>query len=249
MAFMKRALEKQREEARYEAEKLMQALREEEAFDAEPGEALTDSEEESNGGNQRSSQREITDREEEKESEQASRIREALQASTGTVRRQKQKGKALDVTEHIAVKPLFEAPVVASLFDDEDGTTTGQVKSTSSNLLNDLEDESGDDDNLENDLLEGDEDVALLEANDENDDADADADEGEEEAMSGNPWLLAAEDNVGHSKERKGASVHGQEEESVDIAGTVAKLEVCQNIFSLFNYLIIYRHVLNKNDH
>ena len=219
---MKRALEKQREEARYEAEKLMQALREEEAFDAEPGEAMTDSEEEGHGKNKQSSQGELNGRGEIKESEEATRIRETLQASTGAVRRQKQKGKALDVTEHIAAKPLFEAPVVASLFDDEDNTTTRQVKSTSSNLLDDLEEEEEEEnesenaDDLENDLLERDEDIALLEANDQED----------EEATNGNPWLLAAEDNVGHSKERKGASIRGQEEEMVDIANTVAKLEV-----------------------
>lgn len=242
---MKRALEKQREEARYEAEKLMQALREEEAFDAEPGEAIMDSEEEGNDGKQRSSQRDVNDREEEKESEQASRIKETLQGSTGAVRRQKQKGKALDVTEHIAAKPLFEAPVVASLFDDEDGTTTGQAKSTSSNLLDDLEDESGDDGNLDNVLLEGDEDVALLEGNDQSEEVVGEEGE-EEEATSGNPWLLAAEDNVGHSKERKGASIHGQEEESVDIAGTVAKLEVCPHsiFFYFFNTMIFFHFII-----
>ena len=94
MAFMKRALEKQRAEARQEAEKLMQALQEEEEFDEDVEEKTEPHE----------------------ESEQAKQIHEAL--SGGGVRREKQKAKSLDVKENITAKPLFEATNVPALFDD-----------------------------------------------------------------------------------------------------------------------------------
>ena len=100
MAFMKRALEKQRAEARQEAEKLMQALQEEEEFD-EDAEEKTEPRE---------------------ESEQAKQIHEAL--SGGGVKRGKQKAKSLDVKENITAKPLFEAPAVPALFDDAPAATS-----------------------------------------------------------------------------------------------------------------------------
>ena len=98
MAFMKRALEKQRAEARQEAEKLMQALQEEEEFDEDVEEKTEPHE----------------------ESEQAKQIHEAL--SGGGVRREKQKAKSLDVKENITAKPLFEAPTVPALYDDAPAT-------------------------------------------------------------------------------------------------------------------------------
>ena len=257
MAFMKRALEKQREEARQEAEKLMQALREEEAFDAEPGVDDMDSDEKH--AQQNANHDGSDDEDEGEDSEQAAQIREALRTNTGVVRRQKQKGKSLEVTEHIAAKPMFEAPVIASMFgDDNDNDEPSGMKyshQAASNLLDDLDDEEEEEeengDGNDDDLLEGDDDLALLNGEDGGNDS-------EEEEMQGNPWLLAAEDNVGHSNERKNAATSGKDEETVDIAGTVAKLEVCyyylyNNKYNKYNnnifIIIIYRNVQNKRNH
>ena len=107
MEFMKRAMERQRQEARQEAEQLIQALQEEKEFDEE----------------------EKGEKEEEEPAENAA-ILSAL--AEGGVRRQKKKGKSLEVTEHIALGvdrsasgasgastgPLFTAPVVPSVFGD-----------------------------------------------------------------------------------------------------------------------------------
>lgn len=75
MEFMKRAVERQRQEARQEAEQLIQALQEEKEFDEE----------------------------EEKEEEPAENAAILSALAEGGVRRQKKKGKSLEVTEHIAL--------------------------------------------------------------------------------------------------------------------------------------------------
>lgn len=75
MEFMKRAMEKQRQEARLEAEQLIQSLQEEKAFDQEE--------------------------ESEEEPAESEAIKAAL--AEGEIRRQKKKGKSLEVKEHIKV--------------------------------------------------------------------------------------------------------------------------------------------------
>lgn len=209
MAFMKRALEKQREEARLEAERLIQALREEEEFDEDT--------------------KEESPRE---ESAQAAKIREAL--SSGRVRRDKQKTKSLSVTENIKVTPLFEAPNVPSLFGDVEGETegvegeTGDVEGEIEGMegeIGDVETEKTDDvkgeklgpashllDELESEGTVG-EDAELLEDTQEKTVSKDDSE---------NPWLTVTADSVSRSSTRKEVS---QSDDIVDITGTMARLE------------------------
>ena len=76
MAFMSRAMEKQRQEARLEAEQLIQSLQEEKEFDQES-------------------------EEEEEEPEESEAVKAAL--AEGEIKRQKKKAKSLEVKEHIKV--------------------------------------------------------------------------------------------------------------------------------------------------
>lgn len=88
MEFMKRAIQKQREEAKLEAEKLIQALQEEKEFDKE----LEGSEEEQ------------AQEEDEEEDEEAKAIREAL--ASGSLKRNKKETKSLEVKEAISIKQV-----------------------------------------------------------------------------------------------------------------------------------------------
>ena len=97
MEFMKRALQRQREEARQEAEKLIQALQEEEELNEE-------------------SENEEREEETKPESEETMKIREAL--TGGVVRRAKHGSKSLEVKDKITIQPLFETPEVPSLFEE-----------------------------------------------------------------------------------------------------------------------------------
>ena len=211
MAFMKRALEKQREEARLDAERLMQALQEEEEFDDD--------------------KKEESPRE---ESAQAAKIREVL--SSGSVRRDKQKSKSLSVADTIKAAPLFEAPQVPALFDEEGdvgngmegdsgGGTEGEARGSDieaedvevgadpltknaesgpvSHLLEDLESED----------LEG-EDAELLKDHQDK--------ETPSQQEIENPWLSGTGDEVSRSNTRKEIA---KGDDAVDIAGTMARLE------------------------
>ena len=77
MEFMKRAMEKQRQEARLEAEQLIQSLQEEKEFDQE------------------------SEEEEEEEPAESEAVKAAL--AEGEIKRQKKKTKSLEVKEHIKV--------------------------------------------------------------------------------------------------------------------------------------------------
>ncbi|KAK8799386.1 hypothetical protein JH06_3687 [Blastocystis sp. subtype 4] len=213
MAFMKRALEKQREEARLDAERLMQALQEEEEFD-------DDKKEESL----------------QEESAQAAKIREVL--SSGSVRRDKQKTKSLSVADTIKVGPLFEAPQVPALFDDEGdvgGEAGNEAGSEAGNGIggahgSDIEAEDievGTDpltknaesepvshllEDLENEDLEGEDEKLLKDHQDK-----------ETLSQQENPWLLGTGDEVSRSNTRKEIT---KGDDAVDIAGTMARLEV-----------------------
>ena len=116
---MKRALQRQREEARQEAEKLIQALQEEEELEE--------------------SEKEEREEERKTESEETKKIREAL--TGGVVRRAKHGSKSLEVKDEITIQPLFETPEVPSLFEESDGKSGEKV---GSRLVEELEEESED---------------------------------------------------------------------------------------------------------
>ena len=118
MEFMKRALQRQREEARQEAEKLIQALQEEEELNEE-------------------SENEEREEETKPESEETMKIREAL--TGGVVRRAKHGSKSLEVKDKITIQPLFETPEVPSLFEESDVKSGENV---GSRLVEELEEES-----------------------------------------------------------------------------------------------------------
>lgn len=120
MEFMKRALQRQREEARQEAEKLIQALQEEEELNEE-------------------SENEEREEETKPESEETMKIREAL--AGGVVRRAKHGSKSLEVKDKITIQPLFETPEVPSLF--EESVKSGE--NVGSRLVEELEEESEED--------------------------------------------------------------------------------------------------------
>ena len=176
--FMKRALQRQREEARQEAQKLIQALQEEKEFDEEFAE-------ESDKESEKPEKLEKPE-EEKEESSKASAIREALNG--GVVRRAKHEGKSLEVKDPITVKPLFEAPAIPSLFDDDSAipssvqANSAEPKGSGSHLLDELsEGEAGSE-------VESEADDALLDHPAEN------------EPAGENPWLAAARDNVSHGE-------------------------------------------------
>ena len=202
MDFMKRALQRQREEARQEAQKLIQALQEEKEFDEEFAEE-SDKESEKPGKLEKPE-------EEKEESSKASAIREALNG--GVVRRAKHEGKSLEVKDPITVKPLFEAPAIPSLFDDDSAipssvqANSAEPKGSGSHLLDELsEGEAGSE-------VESEADDALLDHPAEN------------EPAGENPWLAAARDNVSHGE--RGAKEKEKEEDGVDVQAAVARLEV-----------------------
>ena len=202
MDFMKRALQRQREEARQEAQKLIQALQEEKEFDEEFAEE-SDKESEKPGKLEKPE-------EEKEESSKASAIREALNG--GVVRRAKHEGKSLEVKDPITVKPLFEAPAIPSLFDDDSAipssvqANSAEPKGSGSHLLDELsEGEAGSE-------VESEADDALLDHPAEN------------EPAGENPWLAAVRDNVSHGE--RGAKEKEKEEDGVDVQAAVARLEV-----------------------
>lgn len=128
---MKRALQRQREEARQEAERLIQALQEEEEFNEESEEGKEETK---------------------TESEETMKIREAL--GGGVVRRAKHGSKSLEVKDEITTQPLFETPEVPSLFEESDAKP---VENVGSRLVEELE-ESGESGESEEDAaLLGDE--------------------------------------------------------------------------------------------
>ena len=190
MEFMKRAVERQRQEARQEAEQLIQALQEEKEFDEE----------------------EKGEKEEEEPAENAA-ILSAL--AEGGVRRQKKKGKSLEVTEHIALGadrsasgassastgPLFTAPAVPSVFGDAEAVG-------GSRLLEEISDAES-----EPEQSEQPEEKSEQKAEEK---SEQKAEEKE------NPWLAAATDNVSHSAARRAEE---KAEEAVDVQAALASLE------------------------
>ena len=190
MEFMKRAVERQRQEARQEAEQLIQALQEEKEFDEE----------------------------EEKEEEPAGNAAILSALAEGGVRRQKKKGKSLEVTEHIALGadrsasgassastgPLFTAPVVPSVFGDAEAVG-------GSRLLEEISDAESEPEQPEQ--SEQPEEKAEQKSEEK---AEQKAEETE------NPWLAAATDNVSHSAARRAEE---KAEEAVDVQAALASLE------------------------
>lgn len=188
MEFMKRAVERQRQEARQEAEQLIQALQEEKEFDEEEKEK----EEEEPAGN--------------------AAILSAL--AEGGVRRQKKKGKSLEVTEHIALGvdrsasgasgastgPLFTAPVVPSVFGDAEAVG-------GSRLLEEISDVESEPEQPE-------------QSEQPEEKAEQKSEQKAEETE--NPWLAAATDNVSHSAARRAEE---KAEEAVDVQAALASLE------------------------
>lgn len=195
MEFMKRAVERQRQEARQEAEQLIQALQEEKEFDEE----------------------EKGEKEEEEPAENAA-ILSAL--AEGGVRRQKKKGKSLEVTEHIALGadrsangangasgasgastgPLFTAPVVPSVFGDAEAVG-------GSRLLEEISDAESEPEQPE-------------QSEQPEEKAEQKSEQKAEETE--NPWLAAATDNVSHSAARRAEE---KAEEAVDVQAALASLE------------------------
>ena len=191
MEFMKRAVERQRQEARQEAEQLIQALQEEKEFDEEE---KGEKEEEEPAGN--------------------AAILSAL--AEGGVRRQKKKGKSLEVTEHIALGadrsasgasgassassvstgPLFTAPAVPSVFGDAEAVG-------GSRLLEEISDAESEPEQPE-----------------QSEQPEEKAEQKAEETE--NPWLAAATDNVSHSTARRAEE---KAEEAVDVQAALASLE------------------------
>ena len=184
MEFMKRAVERQRQEARQEAEQLIQALQEEKEFDEE----------------------------EEKEEEEPAGNAAILSAlAEGGVRRQKKKGKSLEVTEHIALGadrsasgassastgPLFTAPAVPSVFGDAEAVG-------GSRLLEEISDAESEPEQPEQ----------------PEEKAEQKSEQKAEETE--NPWLAAATDNVSHSAARRAEE---KAEEAVDVQAALASLE------------------------
>ena len=94
MEFMKRAIQKQKEEAKLEAERLIQALQEEKNFDDE----FEEKSDNDNGNNE--------DDDEEEDNEETKAIREALAA--GSIRRNKKETKSLEVKDNISIKQVGE---------------------------------------------------------------------------------------------------------------------------------------------
>ena len=92
MEFMKRAIEKQKEEAKQDAEKLIQALQEEKEWD--------ESNEESNESEENDNQDIPAE-----DDDQVKAIQESLKQ--GTVKRNKKEGKSLVVKDAITVNQVY----------------------------------------------------------------------------------------------------------------------------------------------
>lgn len=222
MDFMKRALQRQRDEARQEAQKLIQALQEEKDFDDEGG----DDEDEGNDKSEKPEKLEKPEKEEGEESSSAAAIREAL--SGGVVRRAKHEGKSLQVKDPITVKPLFEPPAIPSMFDD-DSAMPSSTHQNSAIPSSTQENSAMPSSTQENSAMPKDSRSHLL---DELSDAEAES-EGNAEADEAllnaaepageNPWLAAARDNV--SRGERGPK-EAKEEDGVDVQAAVARLEV-----------------------
>ena len=195
MEFMKRAVERQRQEARQEAEQLIQALQEEKEFDEE----------------------------EEKEEEPAENAAILSALAEGGVRRQKKKGKSLEVTEHIALcadrsangassasasgastGPLFTAPVVPSVFGDAEAVG-------GSRLLEEISDAESEPEQPEQ-----------SEQSEQKSEEKAEQKAEQKAEETENPWLAAATDNVSHSAARRAEE---KVEEAVDVQAALASLE------------------------
>ena len=202
MEFMKRAVERQRQEARQEAEQLIQALQEEKEFDEE----------------------EKGEKEEEEPAENAA-ILSAL--AEGGVRRQKKKGKSLEVTEHIALGadrsasgassastgPLFTAPAVPSVFGDAEAVGGSRLLEEISDAESEPEQSEQPEEKAEQKAEEKSEQKAEQKSEQK-------AEEKSEETE--NPWLAAATDNVSHSAARRAEE---KAEEAVDVQAALASLE------------------------
>ena len=222
MDFMKRALQRQRDEARQEAQKLIQALQEEKDFDDEGG----DDEDEGNDKSEKPEKLEKPEKEEGEESSSAAAIREAL--SGGVVRRAKHEGKSLQVKDPITVKPLFEPPAIPSMFDDDSAVPSSAQENSA--MPSSTQDNSAIPSSThQNSAMPKDSRSHLL---DELSDAEAES-EGNAEADEAllnaaepageNPWLAAARDNV--SRGERGPK-EAKEEDGVDVQAAVARLEV-----------------------
>ena len=197
MEFMKRAVERQRQEARQEAEQLIQALQEEKEFDEE---------------------------EEKEEDEPAGNAAILSALAEGGVRRQKKKGKSLEVTEHIALGadrsasgasgasgassastgPLFTAPVVPSVFGDAEAVG-------GSRLLEEISDAESEPEQPEQ-----------SEQSEQKSEEKAEQKSEQKAEQTENPWLAAATDNVSHSAARRAEE---KAEEAVDVQAALASLE------------------------
>ena len=222
MDFMKRALQRQRDEARQEAQKLIQALQEEKDFDDEGG----DDEDEGNDKSEKPEKLEKPEKEEGEESSSAAAIREAL--SGGVVRRAKHEGKSLQVKDPITVKPLFEPPAIPSMFDD-DSAVPSSAQDNSAIPSSTQDNSAMPSSTHQNSAMPKDSRSHLL---DELSDAEAES-EGNAEADEAllnaaepageNPWLAAARDNV--SRGERGPK-EAKEEDGVDVQAAVARLEV-----------------------
>ena len=194
MEFMKRAVERQRQEARQEAEQLIQALQEEKEFDEE---------------------------EEEEKEEPAGNAAILSALAEGGVRRQKKKGKSLEVTEHIALGadrsasgassastgPLFTAPVVPSVFGDAEAVG-------GSRLLEEISDAESEPEQPEQ--------SEQSEQPEEKSEQKAEEKSEQKAEETENPWLAAATDNVSHSAARRAEE---KAEEAVDVQAALASLE------------------------
>ena len=186
MEFMKRAVERQRQEARQEAEQLIQALQEEKEFDEE---------------------------EKVEEAEPAGNAAILSALAEGGVRRQKKKGKSLEVAEHIALGtdgsnasnastgPLFTAPSVPSVFGDAEEAVGG------SRLLEEISDVESEPEQPE-------------QPEEKSEQPEQKSEQKAEQAE--NPWLAAATDNVSHSAARRAEE---KAEEAVDVQAALASLE------------------------
>ena len=192
MEFMKRAVERQRQEARQEAEQLIQALQEEKEFDEEA--------------------------KEEEAAEPAGNAAILSALAEGGVRRQKKKGKSLEVTEHIALGadgstsnasgasgastgPLFTAPAVPSVFGDAEAVGGSRLLEE----ISDVESEPEQPEQPEEKSEEKSEEKTKQTAEE-----------------TENPWLAAATDNVSHSAARRAEE---KAEEAVDVQAALASLE------------------------
>ena len=140
------------------------------------------------------------------------------------MRRQKKKGKSLEVTEHIALGadrsangasgasgassastgPLFTAPVVPSVFGDAEAVG-------GSRLLEEISDAESEPEQPEQ-----------SEQSEQKSEEKAEQKSEQKAEETENPWLAAATDNVSHSAARRAEE---KAEEAVDVQAALASLE------------------------